>query len=219
MITCCPACSTLFKVGSEQLRIAGGWVRCGQCMTVFDARTRMLPADPYVPNDLDWPEETAAPPAPADWMVRTEPRPVVARHTGRAVNRPIPDTAKSEDPPRPAPAAEVPAFAPPAFELVPPPAPEQPATVPVFIGKLPVRTVEHKPLPADQAHDQDTASTPPGPTPLQPASPEPARSVPEPSVPEPPAIRNCSDPTLNRVEQAGQQVIIRVVMARWGSSE
>ncbi|MEI8327284.1 MAG: DUF3426 domain-containing protein [Betaproteobacteria bacterium] len=36
MITRCPECSTLFKVVADQLRIADGWVRCGQCSHVFD---------------------------------------------------------------------------------------------------------------------------------------------------------------------------------------
>ncbi|MBS0303672.1 MAG: zinc-ribbon domain-containing protein, partial [Proteobacteria bacterium] len=31
LVTRCPACSTLFKVVPDQIRIAAGWVRCGQC--------------------------------------------------------------------------------------------------------------------------------------------------------------------------------------------
>lgn len=33
----CPACKTMFKVVADQLKIAQGWVRCGQCGEVFDA--------------------------------------------------------------------------------------------------------------------------------------------------------------------------------------
>lgn len=36
-VTCCPACSTLFKVVDDQLRVSKGWVRCGSCAEVFDA--------------------------------------------------------------------------------------------------------------------------------------------------------------------------------------
>lgn len=37
MRTRCPACSTVFRVTSEQLRLKAGKVRCGQCQTVFNA--------------------------------------------------------------------------------------------------------------------------------------------------------------------------------------
>ena len=37
LITCCPACGTMFKVVPDQLRISEGWVRCGHCAEVFDA--------------------------------------------------------------------------------------------------------------------------------------------------------------------------------------
>ena len=41
LITRCPACSTLFKVVPDQLRISEGWVRCGQCDEVFDANVHL----------------------------------------------------------------------------------------------------------------------------------------------------------------------------------
>lgn len=43
LVTRCPACSTLFKVVPDQLRISEGWVRCGQCDEVFDANLHMQP--------------------------------------------------------------------------------------------------------------------------------------------------------------------------------
>jgi predicted Zn finger-like uncharacterized protein len=46
LITRCPACRTMFKVVPDQLRISGGWVRCGQCDEVFDASTNLQ--DPLV---------------------------------------------------------------------------------------------------------------------------------------------------------------------------
>lgn len=36
-ITRCPHCQTAFKVVADQLRLAEGWVRCGQCKQIFDA--------------------------------------------------------------------------------------------------------------------------------------------------------------------------------------
>lgn len=41
LITQCPACTTLFKVVPDQLRISEGWVRCGQCDEVFDANAHL----------------------------------------------------------------------------------------------------------------------------------------------------------------------------------
>jgi predicted Zn finger-like uncharacterized protein len=57
LITQCPACSTMFKVVSDQLRISDGWVRCGQCDEVFDANAH-LSSDPLVEDE---PEEERPP--------------------------------------------------------------------------------------------------------------------------------------------------------------
>lgn len=40
-ITTCPSCGTRFRVVADQLRISDGWVRCGQCQEVFDARNHL----------------------------------------------------------------------------------------------------------------------------------------------------------------------------------
>ena len=37
LITRCPACGTMFKVVTDQLKVSQGWVRCGHCSEVFDA--------------------------------------------------------------------------------------------------------------------------------------------------------------------------------------
>jgi predicted Zn finger-like uncharacterized protein len=37
MLTRCPECATAFRVSTEQLSVRDGYVRCGQCSTVFDA--------------------------------------------------------------------------------------------------------------------------------------------------------------------------------------
>ena len=152
MITCCPACSTLFKVAPDQLQIAGGWVRCGQCMAVFDARERMLPADSYVPPDSDWQgqdeESDATPPSG------------LAGDAGNslalaAANQAAPNTkAMAPESRSGSPAAGRPALAAPAFELAPPPAPEKPQAAPVSTGKSPARTAAPEAPAADPARDK-----------------------------------------------------------------
>ncbi|MFT4191993.1 MAG: zinc-ribbon domain-containing protein [Comamonas sp.] len=41
--TRCPHCGTRFEVTAEQLRVADGWVRCGQCQQAFVAEADALP--------------------------------------------------------------------------------------------------------------------------------------------------------------------------------
>jgi predicted Zn finger-like uncharacterized protein len=55
LITRCPACTTMFKVVQDQLRMSEGWVRCGQCNEVFDANAHLF-------HDID--SALAAPPPP-----------------------------------------------------------------------------------------------------------------------------------------------------------
>ena len=59
MSTRCPACRTAFRVYPEQLAARDGQVRCGQCSTVFDARSALVAEDE--------PEQgrAVAPPPPA----------------------------------------------------------------------------------------------------------------------------------------------------------
>lgn len=45
LITRCPACGTMFKVVTDQLKVSQGWVRCGHCAEVFDASVHLLPRD------------------------------------------------------------------------------------------------------------------------------------------------------------------------------
>jgi predicted Zn finger-like uncharacterized protein len=52
LITCCPACGTMFRVVPDQLKISEGWVRCGHCTEVFDASAYMVqdaPASRFEP--------------------------------------------------------------------------------------------------------------------------------------------------------------------------
>ena len=43
LITRCPACGTMFKVVTDQLKVSQGWVRCGQCTEVFNASVYLQP--------------------------------------------------------------------------------------------------------------------------------------------------------------------------------
>jgi len=45
LITKCPACNTMFRVVPDQLRISGGWVRCGNCDEVFDGNAQLQPTE------------------------------------------------------------------------------------------------------------------------------------------------------------------------------
>jgi len=67
LITQCPACSTMFKVVPDQLRISEGWVRCGQCDEVFDANAQ-LSSDPLVEDEPEEDREPVAAFSPdPDW--------------------------------------------------------------------------------------------------------------------------------------------------------
>ena len=47
-ITQCPECHTAFKVSSEHLAVANGWVRCGRCGGVFEALRHLESDDAQV---------------------------------------------------------------------------------------------------------------------------------------------------------------------------
>ena len=56
LITRCPACGTMFKVVTDQLKVSQGWVRCGRCDDIFDASKYLLPEEPTSPVLLDTPD-------------------------------------------------------------------------------------------------------------------------------------------------------------------
>lgn len=58
LLTRCPACTTLYKVVPDQLRISQGWVKCGQCGEIFDATQHLMEAstEPEVLVDASSPE-------------------------------------------------------------------------------------------------------------------------------------------------------------------
>lgn len=68
LITRCPACTTMFRVVPDQLRVSGGWVRCGHCQEVFDASANLQP-----PLAAQVPA-TEAPPAPDSAALPEKPQ-------------------------------------------------------------------------------------------------------------------------------------------------
>lgn len=62
MLSRCPACATVFRVDTVQLRAREGRVRCGRCHTVFDAVDAMV--DVPLPKSGDTPAPSAADLAP-----------------------------------------------------------------------------------------------------------------------------------------------------------
>lgn len=79
LITCCPACGTMFRVVPDQLKISEGWVRCGHCGEVFDATLHMTDRAPLEPEPISRPaaaaEDDEAPP-PAQTAAITHPTPL-----------------------------------------------------------------------------------------------------------------------------------------------
>ena len=83
MRTRCPACGTVFRVTSAQLRLKAGKVRCGSCQSVFNAFDQWLPdAESFPGAELppetvmasadDWRPEIRQHPQPADIQVAPE---------------------------------------------------------------------------------------------------------------------------------------------------
>jgi predicted Zn finger-like uncharacterized protein len=70
LATRCTACGTVFRIVEDQLRVSDGWVRCGRCTEVFDARALLFDierdAPPTWPAPLIMPttaEPASTPPA------------------------------------------------------------------------------------------------------------------------------------------------------------
>jgi predicted Zn finger-like uncharacterized protein len=67
LTTRCPACGTMFNVVTDQLKVSQGWVRCGQCADVFDAKIHLQAENTPSPsqllpniNDEPWPSVMAS---------------------------------------------------------------------------------------------------------------------------------------------------------------
>ncbi len=53
LATRCTACGTIFRIVEDQLRVSDGWVRCGRCAEIFDARELLFDIERDVPPP--WP--------------------------------------------------------------------------------------------------------------------------------------------------------------------
>jgi len=78
LATRCSACSTVFRVVPDQLRVSEGWVRCGRCSEVFNAAEALLDLETGAPRRLPAeppPTPPAAPPPPAYTEFRVDDGP------------------------------------------------------------------------------------------------------------------------------------------------
>jgi len=105
-ITRCPACATTFKVVSDQLKISDGWVRCGQCGHIFDAKLDLQPwvsgLDP-VATTRSGPQRAQAnqPEAdtePAARHADASPPPMAALQPATLPEPTLPESARPEPP-------------------------------------------------------------------------------------------------------------------------
>lgn len=60
LLTRCPACTTLYRVVPDQLRISEGWVKCGQCGDIFDASRDLFEAECAPEPEPQLPEQAEA---------------------------------------------------------------------------------------------------------------------------------------------------------------
>lgn len=80
-VTCCPHCSTSFRITAAQLQSARGAVRCGSCLQIFRATDHLVPLPPTLQD--------------------AEPAPVSAAEPGCREPEPEPDAAYQDQPGQP----------------------------------------------------------------------------------------------------------------------
>lgn len=118
----CTTCQTVFRVVPDQLRVSGGWVRCGRCTAVFNAADNLVeledgvvrrsvrlptPVSPGAEPDIDITASAPSTAAPAHFHPPSSD--VVATSDGAVVgdwieSPPYSDGAAVVDDPQPAPA-------------------------------------------------------------------------------------------------------------------
>ena len=106
MRTRCPACGTVFRVTSEQLRLKAGKVRCGHCQSVFNAFDEFLPEDHSLSSQSRPSVSTAegGNHAPDVWPEIALPESLVEEDGSSSFGETVP--AESEVLPQESPAAE-----------------------------------------------------------------------------------------------------------------
>lgn len=101
LITRCPACSTMFKVVADQLKVAQGWVRCGQCGEVFDASLQLLPDASAQAGDSGLDKDAAEAPQQAPVQPIAQSVPAALPEAHRLAEAPLIADANDGKPPIP----------------------------------------------------------------------------------------------------------------------
>ncbi|HEY8876803.1 MAG TPA: zinc-ribbon and DUF3426 domain-containing protein [Roseateles sp.] len=73
LATRCTACGTIFRIVEDQLRVSDGWVRCGRCAEIFDAREMLFDIERDAPPP--WPPQYAPAAAPEPALPPPPPPP------------------------------------------------------------------------------------------------------------------------------------------------
>lgn len=81
LATRCTACGTIFRVVQDQLRVSEGWVRCGRCAEVFDAREQLFDIDREAPPP--WPATAPDIEVPAEPELAHQPEAVEVQAAAR----------------------------------------------------------------------------------------------------------------------------------------
>jgi len=103
LATRCPACGTVFRVVSDQLKVSEGWVRCGRCSEVFNAAQRLFELEHEATALTSPPQRPAAevhrlPVRDSANAPAAMARVSAALAPPSAVARPEPQTAADEEP-------------------------------------------------------------------------------------------------------------------------
>ncbi|MCU1735714.1 MULTISPECIES: DUF3426 domain-containing protein [unclassified Pseudomonas] len=96
-VTQCPHCQTSFRVSHNQLSVARGVVRCGNCLQVFNAARQLL--------EQSAAQQPPVAPAPVDEPQAVEPERVVPVETVEAPALPVEEPVPAPEP-APAPSAK-----------------------------------------------------------------------------------------------------------------
>ena len=102
LATRCTSCGTIFRVVQDQLRVSEGWVRCGRCAEVFDARQQLFDVEREAPPP--WPAATQEPEEPApragssSALVERAMAQVIGRHRDEVSEEDLPSGLMSRPP-------------------------------------------------------------------------------------------------------------------------
>ena len=66
LATRCTSCGTVFRVVQDQLKVSEGWVRCGRCQVVFNARDSLFDVDEATAAEAADQRPTLPAPVPGD---------------------------------------------------------------------------------------------------------------------------------------------------------